>query len=559
MKRVLSFVLIIVMMTFLLVACDGSTMGGGTTKATEGKTAGTKVNRFGWEIPEKTIEISYYMGDQEDPQKAKENSVHMDEFLLDEFNVKLNKTVYDTDVNERLNLMLVSNDYPEVIAGVSPTQAEIFIHQGRVQELTPYIDEYAPNIKSQLGELYVRYLDKDKKLFVIPKCWGLLPIPDYTASLRYDYWIEIGSPEFQTPDEFYEVLKLMQQKHPTNANGERTYALSDYGGGERMWKMLTGAYGIQAEYKEDNNNNLTHWMNTDEGLEVVKFVNKVHREGQLDPDFAVNQFENFMEKVSNERVMGYIGSWWPTWTAGHMVWQKTDPNWTFEKGFINVKIKSAEAEEAYLTPKDTTGSSRTFITDKCKQIENVLTWWNFEISDIGTKIICFGVPDSPYSDWKYVDGMSIWNDNVIEGWENSNFDLSRYDSGEISSHHWMVGGQQKLSNGDPRCGEWCNKWFDQNFNSIDKRKKIMHENLKGTIFDNSFKTVSFKPDDPVTVYNQQVTDILKTGWANMIKANSEQECVTMFYELRDRLNKAGLKDIEKFRTDVYKQRLNDWK
>jgi len=568
MKRSICLVLAIVLSIAFLSACSGGsekkeqTTPAQTQSNTQGTTkekAAPKVNRFGWEIPEETLEFTYYMGEQMDPEKAKANSVHMDEFLLKEFNVKLNKIVYNTDVTERLNLMLASNDYPEVIAGVDPNQADIFVKQGRALELTPYIDTVAPNIKSQLGELYVRYLDENGKLFVVPKCWGLLPIPDYSASIRHDYWIEIGSPEFTTPDEFYEVLKLMQAKHPTNAQGEKTYALSDFDGGTRMWKCLTGAWGIKSEYKEDANNNLTHWMNTDEGLEVVKFVNKVYREGQMDPDFATHTFETWMEKVTNQRIMGYIGAWWPTWTAGHMAWMNTVPDWKFEMGYINVKIKAPEAEEAYLSPKDTLGYYRSFITDKCKQPENVLKWWNFEISDIGTKIINWGIPDSEYSDWRYVDGQSLWNDEVIAAWETSSFDVNKYDTGEIGGHHWMVAGQQKLSNGDPRTGEWCNVWFDQNFNSIDKRKKILHENLKGTTFDNSYRNVVFGPDNPVTVINQQVSDILKTGWADMVKSKTEAECETKFYALREKLNKAGLHEIEKFRTDEYKKKLAAWK
>lgn len=40
-------------------------------------------------------------------------------YLLEEFNVNLTKVVYDTDKEERFNLMLTSGDYPEVMTGLS--------------------------------------------------------------------------------------------------------------------------------------------------------------------------------------------------------------------------------------------------------------------------------------------------------------------------------------------------------------------------------------------------------------------------------------------------------
>jgi len=369
-----------------------------------------------------------------DPEKTAQKSAEFDKWLKEKFNVVIHKIVYNVDPNERLNLMLASGDYPDAIANVSEAQVAAFKLQGKTVNLKPYIDQYGETIKSQLGDLYIRYFDENGEIHALPKYWGMLPIPDYSANIRYDYWLEAGSPKFETPDEFYEVLKQLQAAHPTNKAGQRTYALSDYGGGWAMIRCLTGAWGFKDQYFEGPNNSLTHWMNTPEGLEIVLYVNRIYRDGQLDPDFATNQFEQFMEKVSNHRVMGYIGSWWPCWTAGHMSWQKTEPNWTNEMRFINVTIKDPEAEAAYLTPKNLTGSYRAFITDKAKKPEDIVKWWNFEISDIGTKITGWGIPGHKDTDWYIKDGISYWNDDAIEGMSAGNYDQSGYDEEKIARY-----------------------------------------------------------------------------------------------------------------------------
>jgi hypothetical protein len=522
--------------------------------------ASAKTNEFGWEIPEKTLEFTYYFAEQNDPVKIGSYTKHYDEFFREKFNVILHKIVYDTDPTERLHLMLVANDYPEAICGATVDQARLFIAQNKAIDMSPLVDQYGPNIKSQLGNLYIRYFDDANKLYMLPRCWGLLPIPDYSASIRYDYWLEAGSPKFSTPYEFYDVLVKLQQAHPTNQDGQRTYALTDRLGdkSKSMWKMLTGAWGFKDEYWEAEDHTLTHWMNTDKGLEIVKFVNKAYRDGQIDPDFLTNKFEQFQEKVVNHRIMGYIGSWWPCWSAGHILWNELDPNTPFEQRFINVTFKDANAEKAYLSPKDLTGDTRSFITDHAKNPADIIKWWNFEITDIGSKVVCWGIPDSPYSYWKYVDGKSVWNDDLLEGWEKGKGDYTLCDNGEISGQYWMVAGQQKLSGGDPRTEPWSNVWYDQNFNSLDPSKVILHENLKDTWFDNSYRAVVFTPENPLTVVTTQIDDMLLSGWGTMITCKTEADCEKAFNALRDQLNAAGLKDIEKFRTEEYKNKLQNW-
>ena len=35
--------------------------------------------------------------------------------------------------------------------------------------------------------------------------------------------------------------------------------------------------------------------------------------------------------MSNERVVGNIGTWWHSYVGGHQVWQSTEEDWTIDK------------------------------------------------------------------------------------------------------------------------------------------------------------------------------------------------------------------------------------
>lgn len=557
MRKSIILALICVMIGTVLSGCSN---GGEQTDPTVVKgqetdkvsTSGTK-NEYGWELPAETIEINFYAG-QDNPDTVKENSRLMQQFLLEKFNVKLNKTVYDVDMNEKLNLMLASGDYPEVITGLSEEQAAKWIAQGKAVELGQYIDEYAPNIKSQLGDLYKSFQNSKGELYTLPSYWGKLPIPGASAHIRYDWWQEMGAPSFETPEQFYQVLKQMQERHPVNANGEKTYALSGYA---PMYKVviptLSGMWGLKAGYRIDEDGTNTHWVNTPAGLEMTQFMNQVYRDGMLDPDSFINTFDDWKAKFSAERIMGHIGSWWVSWNAGHEVWQKTNKDWKEEQRFVQVKAKAQAAESAYLTAMNARGTFRTIITDKAKNPELIMKWFNFSITDLGTRIIGWGVPNIEQSVWTYKDGKIEWVDAMKQGVINGTYDFTNSDKVGQGVFTLVEGVGTMKDDGK------STYWFDQNFNDEAKWKKLMNDNLKDTIYDNTLGTIQIPGNDPLAVTNTQIEELLETLWAKAVTAKTEAEAEASFNELKDKLNKSGLQDIEAYRTKEYQQRMKEWK
>lgn len=368
-KRVLCALTVLCIIASMFTGCGKKAEE--TTKQSQVKTKGK--NEYGWDIPETTTKFSYYTKGKGNPDKAKKNSEQMHQYILDKFNVDIDKIVYDTDGDERLNLMLSSGDYPDVITNMSKDDVDKWKEQGKIIEVTPYIGTVGKDIKKELGEKYKMYLDDDGKLYGLPVAWGMLPIPDNCAHIRWDWYQAMGAPKFETPEEYYEILKKMVQAHPKNSKGEKVYALS--------WNencsidTVAGIWGLKEGYKENSDHSLTHWINTPEGLEFTKFYNQVYRDGMLDPDAFSNKYDQWKAKFSDERIAGHIGGWWESWNAGHEIWQKTNKNWKEEQRYVQVKIKAADAPAAYLSPKDTTGWGYTVITDKCKNPEEVMRFF----------------------------------------------------------------------------------------------------------------------------------------------------------------------------------------
>ncbi|MFF3100248.1 type 2 periplasmic-binding domain-containing protein [Viridibacillus arvi] len=510
-----------------------------------------KENEFGWTVPKYTLEFSYYAG-QLNPKDVEKNTKLLNEFLLEQFNVKINKKVTETDPKERLNLMLASNDYPEVITGLSPAEVEKWKNQKRAIDLTEYIDKYAPTIKEKLGDTYKRYLDKDGKLYGLPNYWGYLPIPDYSANIPYTKWVEIGKPKTISTEEYFDLLKEMQANTPVNQNGQKTYALS----GENwkngyIYKVLAGAWGLKDGFKEDENGNLTHWINTPEGIELTKYLNKFQVEGLLDPNSFINDFDQWKEMFSNKRVFGSIGPWWHSWNAGHEVWQKTDKNWKPDDHYVQIGLKAPGVDQAYLSPKNTIGSSRTIITDKAKDPEKIIKFLNFAFSDMGNKLLGWGVPNEEISIWGNKSGEWTWVEERKNELINGKYD---YDKGFLTGQ-----GEYAIVAYQGMMEDETNWWYDQNFNNEAEWKRDLNENLKDTIFDNTLKAISVPLNDPLAVKEEQINTLINTGISKAVQANSPEMAEKIFIDLREKVNKAGLNEIEEYKTKVYKERLKNWK
>jgi ABC-type glycerol-3-phosphate transport system substrate-binding protein len=373
-----------------------------------------KVNQYGWEVPDKTIVINHYSG-QDSPDAVAGRNKIFTKYLLDQFNVQLNKIVYDNDVGERLNLMLASNDYPEVIDCLSPSQAQQWIDQGKAVNLKPLIDTYAPNLTKRLGTMVKRFTNPKGQIYTMPNQWGILNITDYAPEIRWDWWRELGSPKIQTPDDYYNVLKSMVAKHPTNDKGEKTYALC-FIKDRQSYTIIGAMWGLKKGW-QDTNGTLTYFLNTPEGLALTRYVNRFYREGLLDPDSFVVTLDDWRIKISNQRLAGHVGDWWIV-LASDDFWPQSIKNFdTRYDRYTHINVKASGVATSTFNPKDANGYYRTIVTDKATDTAGIMKWVNFESSDIGIKLLGWGVPtndvakyttDENYGAW-YYDGAGKWH------------------------------------------------------------------------------------------------------------------------------------------------------
>lgn len=314
-KSVLS-VLVAATMVFSLAACGTKNQGenktnpvsnqGGTTN-NGGDTEGTG-NKTDKGDP---IELTVYS------QLANFSGEQVGWFakvLLDKFNVKLmiipeSDGVFDTRMESgNLGDIVVFGstgaDYKRAVA------ADMLFDWEEDDLLT----EYGPYIKEHMSialEANRGLTPEKNKIYgfghgVAPSDGASIEEFFYTWDIRWDLYKQLGYPVVKNLDDLVTLFKDMKAICPTDDNGKEAYAMSlwpDWDGNMVMYvkAMATAYYGYDefhlGLYDCDNGKFYDALAEDGPYLEMLKFFNRLYREGLLDPDSMTQTYDEMATKV----------------------------------------------------------------------------------------------------------------------------------------------------------------------------------------------------------------------------------------------------------------------
>ena len=514
--------------------------------------AETIVEASGWVVPETPLKLEVFAG-QSDPEKVNGYLEKLLAWVKEDFNVDITYSVFDIEMDQKLNLMLASNDYPAVIKNLSAAQVSRFAQMGKVVDLAPYMDTAGANIKADLNKwgVYETFFDAENHLYALPTMYGYVNEPDLTGYLRYDWWQEMGEPAYGTPEEYYELLKAMLALHPTNANGEKAYAISAYemsGGGTRMLlQTLAGMWGLSLLYDVTEDGTFTYWTNTPAGFELTQYMNRFYQEGLMDPDAFINTYDDWRAKFSTERIMGGFGDWWRCWNAGHEVWQQLDPDWKEDQRFVQIGLKAPGAEKSLMTAKSARGwETFTIITDKAENPEEILRWIDFTTTDVGKWITGYGLPGTENALWEMKDGAPIFSEGPMNRLLTDKFDWEVDMRGNGAQFLTLCNSLEGVR------GNNTSYYYDHSFTDLMPWWRIMIENCSDTVYDATLqRMISIDPTSDLGMKSERVNDAIISLWAKCVMSESDDELAANYQALADKVNELGIQDIEKFFTESY--------
>ena len=525
-------------------------------------TAGAEIDAsvFEWEAPAETVKITYYDG-QELPESCAKKQELMHDFLLKYFNIDLVRIVYENDIEERLGMMAASGEYPDVIACMTPSQAADWYDLGRAIDMKDYIAEYAPKFVEELGDLYPRFVAADGAMYALPNIWGIMAIADYAPQIRYDWWVDAGKDAFTTPEEYHDILKKLVDEHPTNKAGEKTYALS-FIKNRRNYELVGAMWGLKQGWKVDENNNLTFFPGTEEGWEITKYLNRFNLEGLLDPDSFVMTMDEWVQKLAAQRYAGILDAWWPC-VYTQTYWPETVEDYDPQTDlYVHLDVHIDSLEASTINPKNANGTYRTIVTDKCANPEIVAKLINFEHTDLGLKLLGWGVPEG-------YEGVEIGSENDYFGWRLTDTEpgweyvqerIDEIVANEFNSARFdYLGGNVHFTMDQRYQPDGSNSWFDQNFNDKIWWRGYMNSNMAPSCFDwSAFLAIVIPADEDISMQWQQIKDVVKSGYVEAVMAGSEEECRAKYDAMVEKVNALGMEEVNEWFSEQYISTLKAW-
>jgi len=301
------------------------------------------------------------------------------------------------DWEEKLNLLLQTNDYPDVILGVSPNIERYGVEEGIFIPLDEYLtEENVPNYLKVMEEF-----DLNVTREIDGKIYSIAGINDcYHCAHARKLWVNtehldaMGVKAPTTIEEFYDVCKKFMEYKPDGI----AVAGASRGWYSRVQDLLIDPFVFKPIRSQ------TFISRDDVALNKAT--------GEIECVAVTDEYKEAMKYIKSLYDLGAIYDGNFTQESGQMktlINQADEPVLFFADGTISDVIDSASNNELYrkyapiaplegpngvatawTMPNFGVGSGAFVITDKCKDPEAALRWIDFFFSEIGDLCSQFG-------------------------------------------------------------------------------------------------------------------------------------------------------------------------
>ena len=266
-----------------------------------------------------------FFGTFHENELSKGNDIQ--ELIAQKTGVRVKETWLQPELSnaEGLEAIISSGDIPDFIdAG---DDSDMLYNKGLLVSWDEYLakPEYA-NLKAMYSaKEWDMFRQSDGKIY-----WANVFSNSYQGkSARrthndYAFWIQVrvlewaGYPKIETMDEYFDLLVRYTQANPKNADGSNvipyTAIMEDwrYFTIETAGAFLDGYPNDAAAIVKDPSTNPTvvDHSNTPTTKKYLQKLNYMYIMGMMDTDFAVQTYDEYIDKLSTGAVLGMSDGWW---------------------------------------------------------------------------------------------------------------------------------------------------------------------------------------------------------------------------------------------------------
>ncbi|MCU6711460.1 extracellular solute-binding protein [Paenibacillus sp. J5C_2022] len=328
--------------------------------------------------------------------------------ILDKTGVKLQvEGVPASNWTDKKRILMATNNMPDVML-VEQNEINEFAGTSIFLPISDYLDQM-PNFKKTLEDN-----PEIKRLYVDGKMYGFPLSVQHNLQaakapmIRTDLLKKLNLEAPRSFDELYTVLKKLKEYDPDSIPWT-TRGLHSF-----MDAVAFGmGSGFGLYYDPDlNGGSYVYGTSKPKFKEVLTYLNKLYTEKLLDPDFAVNTHESWVEKLSSGKSFFYYDN--DTFAANfNDTLRKDDPEAEFN--LIPYLSNNEGNSRGWLYPRGWITQSYA-ISSKVKDPEAVIKMYDWLYSPEGAVASNFGILGETY---ELVDDQPVFLDEVIDKYKTA--------------------------------------------------------------------------------------------------------------------------------------------
>jgi putative aldouronate transport system substrate-binding protein len=444
-----------------------------------------------------------------------------------------------TDDNQKLNILIASDNLPDVITlDKNDINVGKLTSGGKVHCLNDLIEEYAPDMYNNIEPEYFKYHKyTDGKNYYFTNFIETdycLQQPYYyradtslpIAMIQKEIYEALGKPDVTTPDGFFNMLKDIKSKYPDLI----PFYEGHYNPDTDFFKMyepsgnlyLLGQFGL-GRY-DVSNGKVTSVVRNSKFLDFIKYSNMLYREGIFAPEAFIDNSDVAEDKLKNAKFAVFVWNWEALRSAGS------------KKEYVMLPyFKTAIVNKAM------SGWTATVITKNAKDVKRVMDFFDFITTEEGRRLTTWGVEGIT---WEMVDGNPYYTEELSQLMDKA--EKTPEDSAEIAKHGiscfmWLQ-------------DQWHCNWIRKPGGADDTDRKALVEMYGEYRFTDIFLGL-MDPlgDSEEGVIQNKLRDIAKTYYPKMVMAEDEESVVAIYNEFMKKCEDLGLAKLEEAWTKKYQQ------
>ena len=306
-----------------------------------------------------------------------------------------------TEVDTKIALKFAANEdfdiYPEFMQGKNQGAATKKFKAGQIISLSPYIDQYAPNMKNPdlLPEDFLDGVTFDGEVLGLPN--GQLLASRYVISVRGDWVKKLEMGNIETLDDFASYLDKVKNTD-LNGNGANDEIPLFTGG----WATGSGQYELTTwnqiflqhggnSWIDDNGNYNISILDPNYKL-MLQTLQDWYKKGYMLKE-AYTADPGVLREYQPKNLFGAFGFWWSEGLSVMMDLRKTIP-----EAENVVILPKGPGKNELLQPQRIYGLA--CVTSKCKYPEKAVSLFNLLLTKEAQQVYTYGIEGVH---WQYAD------------------------------------------------------------------------------------------------------------------------------------------------------------